>query len=118
LERQLLGQYMQPPDRGYGVLLLVRRDERKWRLSGKHVELAELVAHLQGHGRALGARQGKEIFVAVIDLLATPLKPESAAPKTKRPTKTKTTNGRTVPKKKKASAKTRAVRSAKKAARR
>jgi hypothetical protein len=74
LERQLLGQYMLPPDRRCGILLLVRRDERKWRLGGKQIALPALVEHLQAHGRALGARHGKDIFVAVIDLLAAPNK--------------------------------------------
>ena len=77
LERQLLGQYMQPPDRRCGILLLVRRDERKWRLDDKDVELAALVSHLRLNAHALGARNGKDIFVAVIDLLATPVRQSS-----------------------------------------
>ena len=111
VERQLLGRYMLPPDRRCGILLLVRRDERKWRLGGKEVEMAVLVEHLRAHGRALGARHGKDIFVAVIDLLATPAKPEPAA-RARKPSSTKK------PAKKKAAAKKAGQRPAKKAARR
>lgn len=70
VENQLLGQYMQPPDRRCGILLLVRRDNRKWRLGGKQVTLPGLVEHLRAHARVLGSRHGKDIFVAVVDLLA------------------------------------------------
>jgi hypothetical protein len=72
MEKQLLGQYMQPPDRRYGVLLLVRRDERRWRLAGKEVELEVLVEHLRSHAQSFGTRHGKILSVAVIDLLARP----------------------------------------------
>lgn len=52
VERQLLGQYMQPPDRRCGILLLVRRDDRKWRLGGKQVTLPDLVGmRLHSRGR-------------------------------------------------------------------
>jgi hypothetical protein len=72
MEKQLLGQYMQPPDRRCGVLLLVRRDDRKWDIGGKRSELKELVEHLRSHAQFLGAQHGKVIEVAVIDLLARP----------------------------------------------
>jgi hypothetical protein len=73
--------------------------------------MAVLVEHLRAHGRALGARHGKDIFVAVIDLLATPAKPEPAA-RARKPSSTKK------PAKKKAAAKKAGQRPAKKAARR
>jgi hypothetical protein len=90
MEVQLLGQYMQPPDRRCGILLVVRRDERRWRLGGREVELEVLVEHLRSFGRDLGARHGKDIRVAVIDLLARP----AAAGTTKAATKSRVTGAK------------------------
>jgi hypothetical protein len=69
------------------------------------LELAVLVEHLSAHGRDLRARHGKNIFVAVIDLLATPVRqsvkasaPPAAGMAKKQKTATRTTK-KTAPKK-------------------
>jgi hypothetical protein len=98
LENQLLGQYMQPPDRRCGILLLVRRDDRRWRLNRRQVGIDVVVAHLRSLASNLGIRHGKEIHVAAIDLLppqrepadqkgalpAKPMKKKASSPSTSR----------------------------------
>lgn len=70
VKKQLLGRYMLPPDRRYGVLLLVRKQRRRWRLGGKTTsDLSELRDWLQSRATQLAAAKGKVVQVAVIDLL-------------------------------------------------
>lgn len=70
LEHQLLGQYMQPREREYGVLLLVRRSQETWQTPEGDVDFAGLCAHLQRKADALGAQHGKVLRVLSIDLRA------------------------------------------------
>ena len=67
---QLLGQYMQPPERRCGVLLLVRRERERWRIHNRWGDLHELRSALQKHAREISQQYGKTIVVEVIDLLA------------------------------------------------
>jgi hypothetical protein len=67
---QLLGQYMQPPERRCGVLLLVRRERERWKVRGRWRGLGELVSALQEFASVVGHRNGKTIVVEVVDLLA------------------------------------------------
>jgi hypothetical protein len=88
LEEQLVGRYMNPPGRRCGILLLVRRDERTWKLNGESVDLQRLVLHLRDHARSFGARCGKDLYVAIIDLLAKPSEATSRLRKAVAPAET------------------------------
>lgn len=68
IENQLLKQYMLPTERKFGVLLLVRREKKTWRINNRAVNLKELVEALQADARAIASRAGKVIAVEVIDL--------------------------------------------------
>jgi hypothetical protein len=69
LQEQLLGRYMQPPERRYGVLLLVRRDKRVWQIKGRDSDLRLLVEHLSSRAKSLERDTEKTMCVEVIDLL-------------------------------------------------
>jgi hypothetical protein len=71
IDQQLLRRYMSPPDRQFGVLLLVRRERLRWRHGGRSVELGRVVELLREHSQKVAASTGKTITVALIDLLAT-----------------------------------------------
>jgi hypothetical protein len=67
---QLLGQYMLPPDRQFGVLLLVRHQKRRWTIDRKRIDdINQLRSWLQAKATALAADQGKTVQVVVIDML-------------------------------------------------
>lgn len=69
IEKQLLGQYMRPVDRPFGILLLVRRDPKTWTINGKRTaDLGTLVEALQRYATTVGAKYGKVIRVEAIDL--------------------------------------------------
>lgn len=72
IEKQLLGRYMQPPDRRYGVLLLARLGTRSWTVDDRSVDLAGVVDALRKQAKAIGAEHGKVIHVEVIDMLHKP----------------------------------------------
>jgi len=68
LKNQLLGQYMRPRDRPFGVLLLVCRDRRFWHYRKRRLTFPEMVAELNRQARKLGAKYGKGLVVIPIDL--------------------------------------------------
>lgn len=99
MRKQLLGQYMLPPERRFGILLLVRRDKTNWHTEGKRLPLRSVETRLQKHANGLGLQFGKEIKVAVIDLLASPSKPTSTIVRNT-PARSATSQGFTSAKKK------------------
>jgi len=69
---QLLGQYMLPPDRKLGILLLVRRDRKKWTIDGKQTDdFGTLQTWLQMRATEIASAMSKTVRVVVIDLLST-----------------------------------------------
>lgn len=66
---QLLGQYMRPKETRCGILLLVRRERKRWVVDGKPWPLDRLVSELQTFAEIIGSKNGKTIVVEVIDLL-------------------------------------------------
>jgi len=72
VEQQLLGQYMQPVDRRYGVLLLVRREKKSWKIDGKRASFAELKEGVQQRANALADARAKVVRIETIDLLSLP----------------------------------------------
>jgi hypothetical protein len=67
--QQLLGQYMQPPDRSYGILLLVRRDKVAWHIKNRNVDFGVLLGHLREEVEILRRDTDKTIYLESIDLL-------------------------------------------------
>ena len=54
----------------FGVLLLVRHQERRWTIDGKRTDdISLLRSWLQAKATSLAAEQGKTVHVAVIDML-------------------------------------------------
>ncbi len=106
LEKQLLGKYMLPPDRQYGVLLLVRHDRKTWKVDGKSVELDAMMREIRSHAVSLGRVKNKVISVESIDLLLAPAslaqRSASVVVSVKRPGR-RATKARTVNTKSKAS---------------
>jgi hypothetical protein len=72
LREQLLGRYMQPPDRRYGILLLVRRDKLAWEIDGRRSDLGGLLTYLRRKVEILHRDTDKAIHLESIDLLFSP----------------------------------------------
>jgi hypothetical protein len=73
VEDQLIGRYMQPPDRQYGVLLLVRTSKTVWKIGDRpDCALADLHNHLSAEATSIATRHGKVVVVEVIDALELP----------------------------------------------
>lgn len=70
IREQLLGRYMRPSAVTHGVLLLVPVVQRAWRVAGRQLEFGTLVSELEKYAEQLGAKNGKNIFVATVDIAA------------------------------------------------
>lgn len=74
VEEQLIGRYMQPPDRQYGVLLLVRTSKTVWEVGDRRdCTLGDLHKHVSAEATRIATRYGKVLVVEVIDALELPM---------------------------------------------
>lgn len=73
IDEQLTGQYMQPREVSFGVLLLVYHERRHWTIAkGRQSGLSELVEALQRYANEAGRKYDKVIIVESIDALTVP----------------------------------------------